>query len=315
MRTLPARRAFLGACLAALLAAGCATAPVAPPPKPKLVVLLVVDGLPQRQVTGYRDQLGPDGLNRFLERGAWFADAHYGHGFTVTAAGHATMLTGAYPNRTGIIGNEWRDPARGVAVYNTGDEAHSYLGHKTAKLDGTSPKNLLVESLGDVLRAADARSKVIAISGKDRGAILPAGKAGTAYMFMKQTGQFVTSTYYMKEHPAWVSAFNAAKPADRFLKAAWTPLLPEMAYARSVPDAQPWFAKGGKLPRVMGEMLDEPGPLLYDDLYRSPFLDALSLDFARAAIAGERLGEDDATDILSVSLSGHDSINHAWGAE
>ena len=315
MKTPGARIAILLAAFFALVATGCATAPVAPSPKPKLVVLLVVDGLPQRQVVDYRDQLGPDGFNRFLQQGAWFADAHYGHGFTVTAAGHATMLTGAYPHRTGIIGNEWRDPATGIATYNTGDAAHAYLGHKTAKLDGTSPKNLLAESLGDVLRAADARAKVIAISGKDRGAILPAGKAGTAYMFMKQTGHFATSTYYMKEHPAWVSAFNAAKPADKYLKAVWKPLLPERAYARSVPDAQPWFARGGKLPRVMGEKLDEPGPLLYDDLYRGPFLDALSLDFARAAIAGERLGEDDATDILSVSLSGHDYINHAWGAE
>ena len=68
-------------------------------PKPKLVVFLVVDGLPQRQITSYRDQLAPDGLARFLDRGAWFTDAHYGHAFTVTAAGHATMLTGAYPNR------------------------------------------------------------------------------------------------------------------------------------------------------------------------------------------------------------------------
>jgi predicted AlkP superfamily pyrophosphatase or phosphodiesterase len=119
----------------------------------------------------------------------------------------------------------------------------------------------------------------------------------------------------MKEHPAWVTAWNAAKPADKYLKAAWKPLLPEMAYARSVPDGQPWFAKGGKLPRVMGEQLDEPGPLLYDALQASPFLDALSLDFARAAIAGEGLGKDGRTDILSVSLSSHDYINHAWGAE
>ena len=77
------------------------------------MVFLVVDGLPQRQVVDYRDQLAPDGLRRFLDRGAWFSDAHYGHAFTVTAAGHATMLTGAYPHRTGIIGNDWRNPTTG----------------------------------------------------------------------------------------------------------------------------------------------------------------------------------------------------------
>ena len=84
-------------------------------------MLFVVDGVPQRSSTAYRDQLGPDGFNRFLQRGAWFADAHYGHAYTVTAAGHATILTGAYPHRTGIIGNEWRDRATGEPVYCTGD--------------------------------------------------------------------------------------------------------------------------------------------------------------------------------------------------
>ena len=77
---------------------------------------MAVDGLPQRQVLGYRDQLAPDGFARFLDRGAWFADAHYKHSFTVTAAGHATMLTGAYPHRTGIINNEWRDAASGKTM-------------------------------------------------------------------------------------------------------------------------------------------------------------------------------------------------------
>ena len=97
-----------GAVLLSAVLAACAVAPTAPE-KPRLVVFLAVDGLPQRQVLAYRDQLAPDGLARFLDRGAWFADAHYGHAVTVTAPGHATMLTGAYPHRTGIISNEWRD--------------------------------------------------------------------------------------------------------------------------------------------------------------------------------------------------------------
>ncbi len=309
-------RALYPSLAALLLLAGCATVPAPEPAsRPRLVVLLVVDGLPQRQVAGFRDQLAPDGLNRFLERGAWFADAHYGHAHTVTAAGHAAMLTGAYPHRTGIISNDWRDPASGKAQYNTADAAHAYLGHKTGAFVGTSPKNLRVETLGDVLRGVDANSKVVAISGKDRGAILPAGHKGTAYMYMAQTGQFASSTYYMKEHPAWVARFNEAKPADRYFKATWAPLLPEMAYARSVPDGQPWMGKGAKLPMAMGEGFDAPGPLYYDRLYRSPFLDALSLDFARAAIEGEGLGRDDSPDILAVSLSSHDYINHAFGSE
>lgn len=302
--------------LAASLAA-CASNVPAPATKPKLVVLFVVDGLPQRQVTGYRDQLAPDGFARFLERGAAFEQAHYGYAFTVTAAGHATVLTGAYPHRSGIIGNEWLDIPTGKSMYCTGDPGASYIGHKTDAMDGTSPRNLKVETLGDVLRRAEPRSKVIAISGKDRGAILPAGKTGTAYMYMAGTGQFASTTYYMQQHPAWVNAFNAARPADRFFKTEWKPLLPEAAYARSLPDSQPWFGpRGGKLPMMMGTASDDaPGPNYYAALLRSPFGDTLTLDFARAAIAGEQLGADEAPDILAVSLSGHDYVNHQWSAE
>jgi len=324
MKPTPARRlpARFAACLSAILVlAGCAAAEPAgtsaagPPAPPRLVVLLVADGLPQRQVTGYRDQLSPDGLNRFLERGAWFSEAHYGQAATVTAPGHAVLLTGAYPHRTGIVDNEWRDPATGEREYCTADASHGWIGHRSTRMSGTSPKNLLAESLGDVLRRADARSKVVAISGKDRGAILPAGRSGTAYMFMNQSGQFASTTYYMASHPAWVEAFNAVKPADRYFKATWSPLLPEMAYARSVPDGQPWFAAGGKLPLVLGEVHDAPGPAFYAQVERSPFLDALTLDFARAAIEGESLGRDGSPDLLIVSLSSHDYVNHAWGAE
>ena len=284
---------------------------------PRLLVFLVVDGLPQRQITAYRDQLAPDGLARFLDRGTWFANAHYCHAFTVTAAGHATLLTGAYPNVTGIIANDWRHPDTGVAVYNTEDVSATYIGHKTSALDGTSPKNLKVQTVGDMLRAASPQSKVLAISGKDRGAILPAGKSGTAYMYMAASGEFASSTHYMAQHPAWVNAHNATKPADRYFKTAWKALLPEAAYARSLPDNQLWFGPaGGKLPMMMGVAADDaPGPNFYTALMRSPFGDALTLDFALAAIAGEQLGQRGVPDVLSVSLSSHDYINHAYSAE
>lgn len=298
------------------LASSCSTPPVGPPTRPKLVVFLVVDGLPMRQVTGYREQLAPDGLARFLDRGTWFANAHYGHAFTVTAAGHATMLSGAYPHRSGIVGNEWRDPDTGEVTYCTGDTSATYIGNATKPLDGTSPKNLRVETVGDVLRRVDVKSKVIGISGKDRGAILPAGKTGTAYMYMSQSGGFASTTFYMPRHPAWVDAFNAAKPADRYFKVDWTPTLAESAYAASLPDDQPWFGRrAGRLPMTMGAGDDKPGPAFYASLLRSPFVDEMSLAFARAAIVGEQLGQDDSPDILSVSLSGHDYVNHAWSAE
>lgn len=320
------RRRLLGLAVAASLSAltACSSTPpaagvaAAAAQSPKLVVLVVIDGLPMRQVTGYRDQLAPDGFARFLDRGRWFADAHYAHGHTVTAAGHSVMLSGAYPQRSGIISNEWRDPLTGEPVYNTGDAAYQYIDNPTAPLSGTSPRNLKVETLGDVLRTRSPASKVIGISGKDRGAILPAGHKGTAYMYMTETGQFASSTYYMPAHPAWVTAFNAAKPADAFFKKTWAPLLPEAAYARSVPDGQSWqvaSGNGNKLPAVIGDKMDGPGARFYGNLLASPFGDELTLAFARAAVTNEQLGQRGVTDILSVSLSSHDYINHAFGPE
>ena len=317
---LPTRRHLLGLALAAALSA-CSTPPQPPaaaPQTPRLIVLVAIDGLPIRQVTGYRDQFGPDGFARFLDHGRWFSDAHYAHGHTVTAAGHSVMLSGAYPQRSGIISNEWRDPASGEKVYNTGDAAYTYLDNPTAPLAGTSPRNLKVETLGDVLRTRSPSSKVIGISGKDRGAILPAGHKGTAYMFMGETGRFSSSTYYMAALPQWVRDFNAGKPADDFFKKTWAPLLPEPAYARSVPDGQPWqlaTGNGNRLPAIVGDKMERPGPRFYENLLATPFGDELTLAFARAAVTNEQLGQRGVQDILSVSLSSHDYVNHAFGPE
>jgi hypothetical protein len=224
------------------------------------VVLVVVDGLPAWQLAANREAFVADGFRRLLDRGAWYEEAGFSHAHTVTAPGHAVMLTGAYPDRTGIVGNEWVDPASGRDVYSASDAAHRYIGETGHRGGGTSPANLRVETLGDVLRRLEPRSRVVAVSGKDRGAIFTAGHAGTAYVYRGDTGRFASTTYYMARHPAWVAAFDAARPS--------------------------------------GASLDE-----------------LTLAFAKAAIEGGQLGRDDAPDILSVSLSWHDAVNHRFGAE
>ncbi len=317
---LAARLRPLAVLLPLTLLQACSTlqdpAPAAPP---RLVVFMAVDGLPMRQVLAYRDQLAPDGFRRFLDQGRWFSDAHHGHGYTVTAAGHSVMLSGAYPQRSSIIGNEWLDPQTGEERYNTDDPAHHYLDHPTPPLAGTSPRNYRVETVGDVLRTAYPEAHMIGISGKDRGAILPSGHKGTAYIYMQSSGGFSTSTYYMKELPDWVKAFNGARPADRYFGRAWEPLLQDpRAYDRSVPDGQPWQPTGGngnRLPAVVGAGMTAPGPAFWANLLPSPFADELTLDFARAALSGEHLGEDSIPDLLSISLSSHDYVNHAFGPE
>ena len=306
-------RLALFACGLGLVACA-ATQPPAPVTggRPRLVVVIVVDGLPQRQVVDYRDQLSPDGLERFFTRGAWYTEAHYGYANTETCPGHVTIATGAYPHRSGIISNQWRDPATGAATYCLGDPTSTYLEHKTARLEGTSPANVLAETLADVLKRADDRSKVIAVSPKDRGAIPMAGKRGTAYVFREDTGHFASTTFYLKQHPRWVAEFNAANPAHRYLGAEWKPLLDDRGYSRSLPDDRKWYAAGGKLPR---QLPSQAGLRYYDEMMATPFGDDLVLAFARAAIAGEQLGRDGSPDLLYVSLSTHDSVNHGYGAE
>ena len=305
--------------LATLILLGAQALAKPQPDAPRLVVLLVVDGLPMRQVQALRPQFGADGLRRFYDQGTVFTQARYAHAHTVTAAGHATLATGAYPQRHGIVGNEWLDRASGASVYNTEDRAHRYLDAAGTPPDaGTSPKNLLLPTFGDQLRTHQPAAKVIGISGKDRGAILPAGHRGTAYLYRSETGRFTSTSYYMAQLPAWVHAFNARSNADRYWQARWQALRPAADYAGSTPDNQAWMGSAGfgkALPATLGAGHEAPGPRFYTDVLTSPFGDELLLDFARAAIRHEALGHDAVPDVLSISLSSHDYINHTFGPD
>jgi predicted AlkP superfamily pyrophosphatase or phosphodiesterase len=284
---------------------------------PKLVVVMVIDGLPAEQLQRYRGQFGQGGLRRLMEQGASFTNAHQAHGVTVTAIGHTAVLSGAYPYRHGIIGNNWID-ASGKLVYCTEDARYKYIGEETEEHDGTSPAKLRVDTLGDQLRYASGnRSKVVTVSGKDRGAILLAGKTGTAYMYMDKSGDFASSTYYMQQHPAWVERFRSAKPQDRYYAKSWKPLLPDAAYADDAPDPAPSLKSPNRFPFTFYSESGQPAADYYGRLKTSPAVDELTLDFARAAVEGENLGSNasGATDLLGISLSGHDYVNHAYGPE
>jgi len=303
----------LAAC-AALLSFNAVAAPAlaapATPAAPKLVVVMAVDGLPQEQLLRYRGQFGDGGFKRLLTQGAMFGDAHQAHGTTVTAIGHSAILTGAYPYQHGIVGNNWIDRATGKSVYCTEDTRYQYIGESTKPDDGTSPARLRVDTLGDQLRYATGnKAKVVAVSGKDRGAILLAGKTGTAYMYMEGSGNFASSTYYMQQHPAWVQRFQAAKPQDRWYGKTWRPMLADADYsmdAGDTPFAISYYSESGA-----------PDASYYARLKGGPFVDELTLEFARAAVEGEGLGANPAgvPDLLGVSLSAHDYVNHAHGPE
>ena len=306
--------------IGALLLALCFNAGAAVPTQPKLVVVLVVDGLPNEQVQRYRDQFGQGGFNRLLRQGASYSNAHQAHGVTVTAVGHAAVLTGAYPYQHGVVGNHWIDPVTRKPVYCTQDSAFTYVGEATRPADGTAPSALKVGTLGDEMRYASGnQAKVVAVSGKDRGAILLAGKSGTAYMYMEKSGNFASSSYYMPSHPQWVVRHQQAKGQDRYYGKSWTPLLAQGAYAHDADDAL-YAGTEGVGTRFRFTYYSENGAIdadYYNRLKATPALDEMTLDFARAAIEGENLGRNPAgvADLIGVSLSAHDYINHAFGPE
>ncbi len=247
-------------CLAVASVAGTQIAQAVDVPRgaapPKLVVVVVIDGLPQEQLLKSYDLLVPNGFRRLMDKGAWFSDAHQAHAFTVTAVGHAAILSGAYPYQTGIIGNDWRS-RDGKYIYNTADSAHKYLdGTPTSEDDGVSPKNLQVSLLGDELRyATNNAGRIFSVSGKDRGAILMAGKSGTAYMLSKKTGRFTSTSYYMDKHPSWWETYYEKKPQDQWFHKRWNLLLDDpKAYQRALPDGQPWAAVYNNMTSKMGYM-------------------------------------------------------------
>ena len=272
----------------------------ATPPEIRLILLIAVDQLRYDYLTRFRDQYS-SGLDRLLRGGAVFTDAQLEHYPTVTAVGHATMLTGATPSVSGIVGNDWFDRESGKTITSVTDGTVTPLGSDTGS--AASPRRLLVSTVGDELKMASAAAKgspeaprVIGVSLKDRSAILTAGRsADAAYWWDTRSGHFVSSTYYFEALPAWASAFNARKMAHSYAGKHWTSL--------------------GADSTVLREMPAEPGEPLYSAVNGSPYGNDLLLAFAEEALAQERLGQRGVTDVFSVSFSSNDSIGHTHGPD
>ena len=289
--------------------------------RPKLVLLIAVDQFRYDYLERFGDLFGPNGFRRLMRDGASWTQSNYDHMPTYTAPGHGTMMTGAYPAESGIVGNEWLDRASGKRVTSVSDESVKLLGGLPND-PASSPWRLMASTVGDELRlATNDRAKVIGISVKDRSAILPAGRhANAAYWFSWTSGTMVSSTYYFNQLPAWVTAFNAAKPAKQYFGAKWERLLPESEYVRRQgPDNPSWenvTATGdtNSFPHtITGGAKSFDDRSFYTALDYSPFTNDILLSFAQQAIVNEQLGQDDDTDVLTVSFSANDYVGHRFG--
>ena len=256
-------------------------------PKVKLVVAIIVDQFRYDYMTRF-DSEYQDGLRKLHDSGAYFTDAHEAHFPTVTAVGHAAFMTGSMPAVDGIVANEWYDRETGKTVTSVSDDATKLVGGSGGA--GSSPRRLVVTTLGDEIKATGpADTEVIGISLKDRAAILPSGHAANAaYWFDHESGQFVSSTYYMQNLPAWVQAFNKSDAANKYVSAKWLQFK--------------------TLPAALGKPY-------YEAMIATPYGNDMLETFAEDALKEEHLGRHSGTDVLTVSFSSNDLLGHQVGPD
>lgn len=290
----------------------------APQKPPKLAVVVVIDQFGFDTLTRMRKHFGKGGIERILTEGAFFKEAHYSHLSTYTGPGHACIASGSYGYKNGIVANKFYDRSQKKSFTMLGDVGHPLLEAKPDPEDDTSPLNFTGESLGDRLRSlSDLKAKVVAIATKDRAAVMLGGRLGEAYWFSEQTGKMTTSTYYAKELPAWVKAFNEKKLVEASFNKTWERALPEAEYAGKdeVPYEDEFATLGKTFPRVVNGKLDKPGPAFYSAFTATPFANDYEVAFAKAAVEGEGLGKDDVTDLLGISFTATDYVGHAYGPD
>ncbi|CAN5287592.1 alkaline phosphatase PhoY [soil metagenome] len=306
-------RGWSAACLGLLLAPAVALA--APPPsKPKLVVAISVDQFALSLFQTYRPTY-VGGLKRLAD-GLSFT-GYQSHAATETCPGHSTILTGDHPARTGIVANNWYDRKTGSNIYCVSKVGIADPLAKTGAL-------LKVDTLGDWLRATSPGSRSIAVSGKDRAAIMMGGHHATAIYWWEDGLGFGTSQY---AGPATTATLAPAKAFNKTLFASWKKsppsLWPATVSARCTALEKPFtFGKlelSGKIPPDSAKGLEKGKAWMADtafqnELRASPIFDPLALKFAETIVTARQLGKGPATDLLAVSLSSTDHIGHRFGS-
>lgn len=285
--------------------------------QPKLVIGIVVDQMRYDYIYRYWDNYSENGFKRLVNEGYFCRNVNYTYVPTYTAPGHASIYTGTTPSMHGIIGNNWFDRTRNKTIYCTADYAYKTVG-STSSAGQMSPHNMLATTVGDELRLSNnKKSKVIGIALKDRGAILPAGHtANAAYWFDDLTGNFISSSFYLNELPAWVNAFNKENHVQKLLNNSWELLLSPDKYSQSNADVNKYE---GMFKSETSPSFPHRLPLLMKDngglgLVRlTPFGNTLTKDFAIATLEAEQLGKKGTTDFLTISFSSTDYIGHQFG--
>jgi len=226
-----------------------------------------------------------------------FTNAFQDHGNTETAPGHASTLSGRFPRSTGIVSN-----SAGVS-----DPQAPLVGGLGS---GASPFRFRGSALVDWMRVRDPRVRALSVSTKDRGAILPMGRAKQqVFWYAGRTGTFVTSTYYADTLPQWVRAFNARRLPASFTDRTWSLLLDPSMYPE--PDSVPIEAGGVSV--VFPHRMPDDTAQALGTVPGTPWMDEITVALALEGVRVLGLGRGNASDVLAVSLSATDYIGHAYG--
>lgn len=284
--------------------------------RPKLVVGIVVDQMRWDFLYRYYDRYSKGGFKRLMNDGFSCEQTFIPYCPTVTAAGHACIYTGSVPAIHGIAGNNFYDYTANREMYCSEDKTVQSVG--TANDNGQmSPRNMLTTTICDELKlATNFKGKVIGVAIKDRGAILPAGySADAAYWYDNKSGNFISSTFYMKELPKWVQDFNASGTVASYYQKNWNTLYPINTYTESDTDINPYentpFGEDQKgFPYDLKRFAEKKN---YGAIRSTPYGNSLTADFAKAVLVNEQLGKDSVTDFLAVSFSSTDYIGHSFG--
>lgn len=281
--------------------------------KPKLIVGIVVDQMRYDYISRFYNDFEEGGFKRLIDNGFLFKNAHYNYMPTKTGPGHASIFTGTTPARHGIIGNDWYVPALNKNVNCVEDSTVAVVGGVSN--GEVSPRNVRATTITDELNLFyNFNSKVVGVSLKDRGAAIPAGHNPTgAYWYDLQSGNMITSTYYMEDLPKWVKDYNKEKRPTFFLSQKWDLLKDAAIYNESIIDDNPYEQE---LRKGSGVTLPYDIPKYKDDLSLlkyTPFTNTLIKEVSMRAVVAEQMGTDSIPDFLSMSFSATDDLGHKFG--
>ncbi|NGF77273.1 alkaline phosphatase family protein [Fluviicola sp. SGL-29] len=285
---------------------------------PKLMVGIVVDQMCYEYLYRFRDHYTEGGFKRLMNEGTNCRTTHYNYVPTYTGPGHASIYTGTTPSNHGIVANDWLDRVANSTVNCVEDQTVQTVGSDSKK-GMFSPARLKVNTITDQLKLERPASKVIAMSIKNRGAILPGGHLSDGtYWFDSKSGDFITSTFYKQELPQWVADFNKKNLPEKSMKQVWNTFFPIERYVESGPDNSPYeHLLPGKTEPVFPYDLSKMSTkeTAYDLFTCTPFANTFLTDFAIQALHAEKMGQNGATDMLCISYSSTDIIGHEFGPQ